>query len=220
MRFARDQLSLALSSRRLLAPLALVLFALIGVYADGQNEVQGSFAATAALSLVFCAWLVAALEREIGPTAGAILTVRAGGAVRGWVGRLTIVAIVTLGLTIAFLVYPTALGAFKRPVGAGDLLAAAITHVACGAAGGALALLLAQPARPATAFAAIIAFTIGSIELARPLGALAGPGAVARALSRAPANTISTQLALATLVCVVETIALAYGARRLARWRG
>jgi hypothetical protein len=220
VRFARAQLSLVLSGRRLLAPTTLVLFGVIGVYVYRPNPVQGSFAVTTLLSALSCAWLVAAVEREVSPTAAAILAVRAGGAVRGWRGRLVLVGVFAVAVAILSLAWPTATGAFDRSPGVGDLVAAAIAHLACGAVGGTLALLLGPPMRVATAFATILAVIIGSIALTGALGIFAGPGGVAHALSQTPRNAISVPLAAATVIGLLQAVALAYAARAQARWRG
>src|SRR5215212_10101549 len=103
----RARLGVVLTGRRLLAPLTLLAFAVIGVYAYRPNDVQGSFAVTAVLSAIFCAWLVTATERALAPSADAILTVAAGGPAPAWRGRLALVAMFTLGITVAFLVWPT-----------------------------------------------------------------------------------------------------------------
>ena len=220
MRHARASLVLALSGRRVLVPATLLAFAVAGVFAYRPNPVQGSWAVTAVLSTVFCAWLVAAVEREVGAGAGAILTVLAGGAARGWVGRVALVALLTLVVTLAFMIWPAASGAFERTPGAGDVGAATLAHLACGAVGGALALLLAAPARTATAFALIFGGWLASIGLAGALGPLAGPGGVAAALSRAPDDTVSAAVVVACAVTFAQAELLAYGSRRLARWRG
>jgi hypothetical protein len=47
--FASAQLALVLSSRRVLVPATLLIFAIVGVDAYRPNPVQGSFAVTAAL---------------------------------------------------------------------------------------------------------------------------------------------------------------------------
>lgn len=220
MRHARASLVLALSGRRLLAPATLLAFAVAGVFAYRPNPVQGSWAVTALLSTVFCAWLVAAVEREVGPGAGAILTVLAGGPGRGWQGRLALVAVLTVVVTLAFMIWPAASSAFDRTPRAQDVGGAALAHLACGALGGVLALLLAAPARPATAFALILGAWLASIGLAGALGPLAGPAGVADALADAPDNTVSGALVLACAVVFAQAGLLAYGARRLARWRG
>jgi hypothetical protein len=216
----RARLAVVLAGRRLLAPLTLVTFAVNGVYAYRPNEVQGSFAVTAVLGAMFCAWLVTATERELGSSADAILTVAAGGPARAWRGRLALVAIFTFAITVVFLVWPTATDAFDRTPGIGDLGAAALAHAACGALGGCIGLVLAPPARAATAFAATIGLVLISIALVGTLGPVAGPGAVAEALSATPNDHISLAVLGACAVTLAQAAALALTARRLQCWRG
>lgn len=220
MRIAAARLAIALAGRRLLAPLTFLAFVLLGVYAYRENGVQGSFAVTALLAALFSAWLVSATEREVGDGAEAILTAAAGGAPAAWRGRLVLVAGFTLAITVASLLWPTATGAFDRTPGLGDLGAAALAHAACGVLGGCLALLLAPPARAATAFAATIGVVLSSLALAGPLGPLAGPGAVADALASAPDDHVTGTLVVAAAVTLVQAALLAHGSRRLARRRG
>lgn len=220
MRHARVRLLVALSGRRVLVPVTLLVFAVAGVFAYKPNPVQGSWAVAAVLSAPLCAWLVAAVEREVGPSADAILAVLVGGAERAWRGRLVLVALLTVVVTLVFMAWPAASSAFERSPGVGDVGAATLAHLACGAVGGALALLLAAPARPATAFAVIVGGWLASIGLAGAIGPLAGPGAVADALARTPDDALSGALVLASAVAFAQAGLLAYGARRLARWRG
>jgi len=217
---ARARLAVVLAGRRLLAPLTLLAFAVIGVYAYRPNGVQASFAVTAVLGAMFCAWLVSATEREVDPSADAILTVAAGGPARAWRGRLALVAIFTLAITLVFLLWPTATDAFDRTPGLGDLTAAALAHAACGALGGCVGLVLAPPARAATAFAATTGLGLISLALAGTLGPVAGPGAVAEALSATPNDHVSLALLGASAVTLAQAAALALTARRLQRWRG
>jgi len=74
--------------------------------------------------------------------------------------------------------------------------------------------------RVATAFVTILLVIIGSLALIGPLGVLAGPGGVVHALSQTPRNAISASLAAATVIALIQAIALAYAARAQARWRG
>jgi hypothetical protein len=217
---ARARLAVALAGRRLLAPLTLLVFAVLGVYAYRENGVQASFAVTAVLGALFCAWLVVATEREVAGSPDAILTVAAGGPARAWRGRLALVALFTLAVTVVFLVWPTATGAFDRAPGIADLGLALLAHAACGALGGCLGLLLAPPVRIATAFAATLAVVLASIALAGSLGVAAGPGAVAQALSDAPDDRISLAVIAACAVTLGQAAALALAGRRLQRWRG
>jgi hypothetical protein len=218
--FAAAQLSLVLSSRRVLAPVTLLIFAVVGIYFYRPNPIQGSFAVTAVLTAFFCAWLVASVEREVTPAAGAILTVLAGGAVAAWRGRLALVGFFTVVLTVFCLIWPTATGAFDRTPGVGDLLAGALAHLACAAVGGTLALLLGPPLRTATAFTVILAVLIASIAVAAPLEVVAGPGGVARALSNTPNDQVSASLVVACAIAFVAAGALGYAARVQSRWRG
>jgi hypothetical protein len=220
MSAALARMSVALSGRRLLAPLTLLLFTVIGVYAYRPNLVQESFAATTVLCAAFCAWFVIAVEREVPESADVILTVAAGGAVRAWRGRIVLVALVAAGVTVVFLGWPTLTGAFKRAPGAGDLANAAFAHLAAGVFGGCLALLLAPPSRIATAFAATIVVVLGSVALGSAAKLIAGPGGVAKAMSAAADNHVSARLVATAAITLAEAAALAVGARRLARWRG
>jgi hypothetical protein len=220
VRYARASLIVALAGRRVLMPATLLAFAVVGVFAYHPNPVQGSWAVTALLSTLFCAWLVAAVEREVGPGAAAILTVLAGGPARGLRGRLTLVAVLTVVVALVFMIWPAASSAFDRTPGAQDVGAAALAHVACGVLGGVLALLLAAPARPATAFALILGAWLASIGLVDLLGPFAGPAGVADALADAPDDRVSAAVVLACAVVFAQAGLLAYGARRLARWRG
>jgi hypothetical protein len=218
--FARAQLALVLSSRRVLAPTTLLIFAVVGVYLYRPNPVQESFAVSAAMAAFFCAWLVAAVERETPPPAGAILVVRAGGAVAAWRGRLVLVVVVASVVTVFCLAWPTATGAFDRSPGAGDLLSAALAHLASGSLGGALALLLGPPLRTATAFTVILAVLIASIAAARRLEVVAGPGGVSRAVLKTPDGQVSGSLLAAWAITAVEAGLLGYAARAQSRWRG
>ena len=220
MSTVRARLTVVLAGRRLLAPLTLLGFAAIGVYAYRPNEVQGSFAVTAVLGALFCAWLVSATEREIAGSPDAILRVAAGGPAHAWRGRLALVATFTLAVTLVFLAWPTLTDAFDRTPQIGDLAAAALAHAACAAAGGCLALLLAPPARAATAFAATLGLVLASLALAGALGPVAGPGGVAEALTDAPDGRVTLAVLAACAVTLAEAAVLALAARRLDRWRG
>ena len=81
-------------------------------------------------------------------------------------------------------------------------------------------LVLAPPARAATAFAATIALALSSLALAGTLGPLAGPGAVAEALSAMSNDHISFAVLAACAVTLAQAAAVALAAGRLQRWRG
>jgi len=220
LRYAAAQLSLALSSRRLLPPAALLLFAVIGVYGQPKNPVLESFAVTAIVTALICSLFVLAVERESAGTASELLTAATGGAAVAWRGRLVLVGVVVCPVTIFCLAWPTATGAFAHVPEGGDLLAAVLVHVACGLFGGALALVLSAPTRAAVAFVAILVVILGSVPLATALGVFAGPGGIEQALNHTAPNALTPSLLVAVGITLVEAALLAYAARWLARWRG
>lgn len=170
------------------------------------------------LAFGLTAWLVAAIEREVPDAADAMLTVAAGGPGAAWRGRLVAAGLAAALVIVVFIAYPLVFGSFDPRPGAGDVEGAVLLHVVSSCAGGALALLLARPVRPATAAATIFAVLIALIALGGPLGAAAGPGGAAQAY--ADADGISGRLLLAVAVTVVEAAALTLAARRAARYRG
>jgi hypothetical protein len=221
---ARYVLVTAARTRTPLAPLAIGLFALLGVYAYRRSEVGETFGLTALMCCGLAAWLVGAvLEGE--PRAQAEIATAALG---GWGGRArlesVLAALVAAGLTVGFVVYPLLLGAvvpevFERGVRAGDVLAAVLAHASCALLGGAVAILFAPPrlARRASAIAAVLATLLGLVAIARPLGGLGGPPAVADALSDAAAGTVTGAELLACASCAaLATLALAVARR----WAG
>lgn len=217
---------LLLTARRTRAPLpalAAMLFALLGVYAYRPNEVGPTWGLTALICSALAAWLVGAvLDGEPGPQAD-MTNAALGGRSRRDRLDLLLVAAVAAGLTVTFVAGPLAVGliltdppVFQRPVQAGDVAAATLAHLSCGALGGAIAVLFAAPrvARRATAVAAVLATLIGLIAISGPLRGMGGPLAVARAMTDAAASAIDGALLLACFSCLVATaIALAAAAR-------
>lgn len=179
-----------LTAARTRAPLvatAASLFAVLGVFAYRGNEPGSTWGLTALLACALAAWLAgAALSAE--PRAQAEMATAAVGGPRG---RATLdlapVAVAACALTVAFVALPLAASPLGSPpmfvpaATAGDVAAATLAHVCCALAGGALAVLFAPPllARPASAAAATLAALLALI----PLGAVAGPVAVADALA-------------------------------------
>lgn len=219
MKYAAAQLSLALSGRRLVPPVALLVFMVIGVYAQRQNPVLASFALTTVVDCVICALLVSAVERETAGTATELLTVASGGGLSAWRGRLTITITAAVLVTSFVIAWPLVTGAFARPPKAADLLAAVLAHVACGLFGGTLALVLGTPTRSAVAFVITLLGICGSIPLGAVLGVFAGPGGVDQTL-RSTSSALSLSVLAATGVTLAQAALLAVLARWLVRHRG
>ncbi len=68
--------------------------------------------------------------------------------------------------------------------------------------------------------ATLTLFTVTGVYAYRPNPVQGSFAVTARALDGTPADAVSGRLAAACAVTLVEAAALAYGARRLARWRG
>ena len=174
-----------------------------------------------AVTCVLAAWLAGAvLAGE--PRAQADMTTAAVGGLRGR-GRLDVVLVAAVAtvLAVLFVGYPllsTALGrahVFDRAPRPGDVIAALLAQLACGALGAALAVLFAPPrlVRRASAIAAVLATLLALVPASTALGAAGGPVAVADAL----ADDRRGAEALACLSCLVlAAVALAL-ARRWAR---
>ncbi len=182
----------AARARTPLAPLLLLLFALVGTFAGARNEVGSTWALTALIGCGISAWLVGAVLAGEPPAQADIATVALGGR-RGRM-RLELVAVVgvAVGVAVAFVAYPLLLGLFRdavfvRPVQAGDVVAAFAGQLSCALLGGAVGLLFAPPRvqRRATAFAATTTALVALVAIASPLGDVGGPVAVAHALDGA-----------------------------------
>ena len=211
----------AARTRTPLAALAASLFAVIGVFAYPRSEVGSTWGLTALFTCVLAAWLAGAvLAGE--PRAQAEMTTAAVGGLRGR-GRLDVVlvALVAVLLAALFVGYPLASAAlgrahvFDRAVRPGDVLAAVVAHLACGALGAAVAVLFAPPrlVRRASAIAAVLATLLALVPASAALGAAGGPVAVADTL----ADDRRGAEALACLSCLVLAAAALALARRWAR---
>jgi hypothetical protein len=213
---ARYVMLSAARTRTPLAPLAISLFAVIGIYAYRQNEVGATFGLTAVICCALAAWLVGAvLTGE--PGAQADMAVVALGGRRG---RLTVdiaaILVAALFLTVLFIAYPLAtdpLGStpmFKPDPLPGDIASAALAHLACSILGGAIGVLFAPPRlqRPATSVAAT------GIALIALAASKVGPIAVARGLNDAPRGTITGAEIVGEITCLaLAAVVLAAGVR-------
>lgn len=209
----------AARARTPLAPLLVLLFALVGTFADAHNEVGSTWALTALIGCGVSAWLVGAvLAGEPLPQAD-IATVALGG--RG--GRLrlelTAVAGAAVCVGVAFVVYPLLLGLvrdelFIRPVQFGDVVAALAAQLSCALLGGMVGLLFAPPRvqRRATAFGATTLALVLLVAVASPFGDAGGPIAVAHALDGAAGGGVPAAELIGCLSCLALVAALALAA--------
>lgn len=215
---------LLLTAGRTRAPLpalAATLFVLLGVFADRPNEVGATWGLTALTCSALAAWLVGAvLDGKPQPQADMTNAALGGRSARDRLDLL-LVAAVAAGMTVAYVACPLVFGlmltdppVFEPPMQPGDILAAALAHLSCGALGGAIAVLFAalRVGRRATRIAAVLTTLLGLVAIsAPPLRGLGGPVAVASALTDVGAGSA---LLLACFSCLAATtIALVAAAR-------
>jgi hypothetical protein len=198
---ARYLLADAVRRKRVLAPLAFYLFAVVGTYVYNNNLVRDSMASTAVLLFAAAAWLGVAVGGAEPDSQRQITSVALGGIERLLVARALAASVLLAPLVVFALVEPIVVGAFERAPTASDLALGAAAHVLCATAGLVLGGALAPPAvrRPAWALATVIAvFALGvPVDTAgasaphgvRPLAESPAPAlATARALSRSSSD--------------------------------
>ena len=162
----RYRILLAARSRAALAPAAAWLFVLAGVYAYRPNDVEGSFAITAALLVPISAWLAVALSHAE-PAAQRELLSAAREPVAVLARSAAATALLALTAGIVDVAWPVATGAFDASPGAGEVAGALAAHAGCAAYGVALGTLAGARilARPGVAFAALAACAIAAVPL-------------------------------------------------------
>jgi hypothetical protein len=203
----------ALRSRAALIPLAAALFAVVGVFAGARNEVGPSWALTSMLCCALVAWFVfAVLDAEPQPQCD-IVTVALGGHRGRRRLEVSLVLSASLSASALFIAYPTVLGRFDRAPGLGDLVAAALAHVASGLLGGGIAILFSRPrlTRRASAITAILV-TLVLLVASGSVSGVVGPFGVAQQLSDARADTLTINEIAAVLSCVALAAGLLQGA--------
>ena len=210
---------LAARDRGVLAPLLALLLLLLGVYAYRPNDVQGTWALTAAA--VGARRGLAADRRGAAPSptpsAWSAWPPRAAAGRRGAATRQVELALA--GLVVALLLaYPLATGAFDRAVTAGDLAAAASAHAACALAGAALGRLASPPVtgRAATSLVLVLGATLASVAAAGAARPARRPGSAWRTRSR-PRRRAPSRRGLLAAEAACLALAGAVRGRRAAR---
>lgn len=205
-------------SRQVLAPLIAFGLVLLGVYAYRPNEVGETWALTALLAMPLCLWLVAAvLGGEPEPSRAAATAAMGGRRAAHRQHAVLTFAVATLA-TVVLVVYPLAIGAFDRPVLAGDIAAGAVAHLVTALLGGQLGTVTAPPvsSRQSAALVVGIVMLLISIVVERSAPVLGGPAAVSAALADSTAGAIGTRLvAAAAVTCLWIAAAVAVIRSRL-----
>jgi hypothetical protein len=161
----RYRLLLAARSRAALAPAAVWLFVLAGVYAYKPNEVRGSLGITALLLVPITAWLAVGLSHAEPAPQRELLATRSPAASLA----LTAGAVAILGAALGAIdiAWPIAARSFEHHPSAAEIATAVAAHAGCAAYGAALGTLAGARlvSRPAVAFAALATLAIVSVPL-------------------------------------------------------
>lgn len=218
----------AARARTLLVPLAALVLALIGAFADRQSAPGSTWALTALMGCALSAWLVGAVLMGEPAEQADMATVALGG--RGGRDRmdLLLVGVVAGAVSVAFVGVPLLLGAlggaevFSPSPRLADVLAALGAQLCGGLLGGTLGLLFAPPrvTRRATAFAGVLGTLLVLVAVSEPLGDVGGPVALAQALADARPGAVTGRELLGGLSCLALAAAAASGAREWARRGG
>ena len=207
------RLLLAGRSRAVLAPAVAGSFVLAGVYAYRPNEVRGSLGITALLLCPITAWLAVALSHAEPAPQRELLTAGAG---QTPTQALTLAAgaTATLGAVLGAIdvAWPIVTHAFDRTPTATDIVVGALAHAGCAAYGAALGTLVGARvvARPAIAFAILVALAVVSVPLFALAPVLSPAAWTADAMldSAAIAGPVIALAAHAALVTALAALAL------------
>ena len=213
----RYWLRLAARSYGVLAPLAVVLLFLTGVYAYKPNEVGPTWGLTALGLFPLTTWLVLAVLRAEPDPQRALRVAATGGWREAWRAQAALVAAFVVVLAITFVVFPIVTGSFDRPVQLGDLAGGSLAHVVCATCGGAFGVLLAPPRvqRAAVPFGAVTVATLLTVALGPSAALASGPGGAGYALSQAPAGRITVTVLGACAVTLALALVSLFAARAL-----
>lgn len=197
-------------SRGPLLPLAASLFMLIGIFADPRQRVGETFGLCAVVCCALTGLLVGSVLAGEPAAQADIATVALGGRARRMRLELALVALVGLGLTVAYVVYPVVMVHFRprlflRAIRPGDVAAAALAIACCTVLGGSLGLLFSPPrvTRRSTAVAAMLFAIVALVALSKPLGSLSGPVGAGHALTNAPPGVIAAGEVTSCVACVI-----------------
>jgi hypothetical protein len=165
-----------LRTRAALLPTAALLFAIVGVYAQPENEIWSSYAFTALLlALLAAVFVIALAAAEPSSQRQFFLSLGPPSVTRG--RRFAAYSAVAVVLAVVAAVLPAILGAFSVAPSPSDVLVATLVHVACALLGVSAGSAVASPVvrRPAIGIVLVLAYTLLEVALTPVVPALGGP---------------------------------------------
>ncbi|ULO09954.1 hypothetical protein H1230_14990 [Paenibacillus sp. 19GGS1-52] len=163
-------------SQRYFAPFAGLVIAVLVLYSYKPNPVMNSYAATAVLLFIGCAWMGLSFLNHEHSVQAQITIVHLRSARKYTAGRLITLALLTLLLDLLIVIYPLVSDRFDEPAGGYRILVALVGHGLLGMLGIAIALYLQASWVKKSSHAlgillAIIAISIGATKISSLLPA-------------------------------------------------
>ncbi|WP_379140231.1 hypothetical protein [Paenibacillus sp. sgz500992] len=157
-------------SQRYFAPVAGTLIAVLILYSYKPNPVMNSYAASAVMLFVGCAWLGLSFLNHEQAVQRQVAVVHLRSAVKHSIGEMLTMGVLTLLLSFVIVMYPIVTGNFSDPVGGYRLFLALAGHALLGFLGIAISLYLQSSWVSKNSYAAgsmliIITLSIGGTQL-------------------------------------------------------
>lgn len=141
-------------SQRYFGPLAGIIIAVLILYSYKPNPVMNSYAATAVILFVACAWLGLSFLNHEHAVQKQIVIVQLRSARRYSIGGILTMVLLTLLLDLFIVFFPVVTGRFNEPVGVERLFLAFTGHALLGILGIAISLYLQASWVSRTSYAA------------------------------------------------------------------
>ncbi|MFF2911169.1 hypothetical protein [Paenibacillus sp. NPDC057934] len=129
-------------SQRYFAPFAGIIIAVLVLYSYTPNPVMNSYAATAVILFIGCAWLGLSFLNHQHPVQRQLTTVHLRSVRKYNMGSLLTLVVLTLLLDVLIVVYPLAAGRFDEQAGLYRIMLALVGHALLGMLGIAISLFL------------------------------------------------------------------------------
>jgi hypothetical protein len=161
-------------SQRYFASFAGIIIAVLILYSYTPNPVMNSYAATAVILFIGCAWMGLSFLNHEHPVQRQLTTLHVSSARKYSAGSILTLAVLTLLLGMLVVVYPLAAGRFDEEAGAYRIGLALVGHGLLGMLGVSLSLYLQTSVVKKSSHAtgmllAIIILSIGGAKIAEAL---------------------------------------------------
>lgn len=159
------------SSQRFFGPVAGILISVLILYSYKPNPVMNSYAVTAVILFVGCAWMGLSFLNHEQPVQRQVTIVHLQSAVKYSAGGILTLGLLTLLLDLLVVLYPVLTGQFGEPAGAGRLLLAFAGHALLGMLGVTISLYLQSSWVTKSSYAAglmlsVLILSVGGKQLA------------------------------------------------------